>query len=130
VRHHFRVCKPWLEEQKQKLVDNTVDEYTPEIAVRTPSQLTTASSQNSASVVVVEPKVQSILVGSKNGALNYVSPGINFSHLQGLLDDWVAVCEIPFEAVEADEFMGIISYLCPQYKQVDRKTVRDDIVKI
>ena len=111
-------------------MDNTADEFTQEIAVRTPSQLTTASSQNSAPVVVVEPKVQTILVGSKNGALNYVNPGINFSHLRGLIDDWVAVCEIPFEAVEADEFMGIISYLCPQYKQVGRKTVRDDIVKI
>ena len=64
VRHHFRVCKPWLEEQKRKLVDNTADEYTHEVAVRTPSHLTTASSQNSAPVVVVEPKVQTILVGS------------------------------------------------------------------
>ena len=131
VRHHFRVCKPWLEEQKKKQVDNTADEYMQEeVAVRTPSQLTSASSQNSAPVVVVEPKVQTILVGSKNGGLSYVNPGINFSHLRGLIDDWVAVCEIPFEAVEADEFMGIISYLCPQYKQVGRKTVRDDIVKI
>jgi hypothetical protein len=49
-------------------VDNTADEYMQqEVAVRTPSQLTSASSQNSAPVVVVEPKVQTILVGSKNG---------------------------------------------------------------
>ena len=99
--------------------------------MRTPSQLTTTSSQNSASVVV-EPKVQILLVSAKNGALGFVNPGLNFSHLRGLIDDWVAVSvsEIPFEAVEAEEFMGIISYLCPQYKQVGRRTVRDDIVKV
>ena len=97
--------------------------------MRTPSQLTTTSSQNSASVVV-KPKVQILLVSAKNGALGFVNPGLNFSHLRGLIDDWVAVSEIPFEAVEAEEFMGIISYLCPQYKQVGRRTVRDDIVKV
>ena len=100
------------------------------ILVRTPSQLT-ASSKNSPSVVV-EPKVQTLIVASKNGGLNFVNPthALNFSHLRGLINDWVAVCEIPFEAVEAEEFMDIISYLSPQYKQVGRRTDRDDIVKV
>ena len=110
-------------------MDNSCNENIQEIGVRTPSQLTTTSSQNSASVVV-EPKVQILLVSAKNGALGFVNRGLNFSHLRGLIDDWVAVSEIPFEAVEAEEFMGIISYLCPQYKQVGRRTVRDDIVKV
>ncbi len=111
-------------------MDNSCNEDIQEIGVRTPSQLTTTSSQNSASVVV-EPKVQILLVSAKNGALGFVNPGLNFSHLRGLIDDWVAVSEIPFEAVEVEEFMGIISYLCPQYKQVvGRRTVRDDIVKV
>ena len=100
------------------------------ILVRTPSQLT-ASSKNSPSVVV-EPKVQTLIVASKNGGLNFVNPthALNFSHLRGLINDWVVVCEIPFEAVEAEEFMDIISYLSPQYKQVGRRTDRDDIVKV
>ena len=111
-------------------MDNSCNEDTQEVGVRASSQFTTTSSQNSASVVV-EPKVQILLVSAKNGALGFVNPGLNFSHLRGLIDDWVAVSEIPFEAVEAEEeFMGIISYLCPQYKQVGRRTVRDDIVKV
>ena len=88
--------------------------------MRTPSQLTTSSSKNSDSVVV-EPKVQTLLVSAKNGAFGFVNPGLNFSHLRGLIDDWVAVSEIPFEAAEAEEFVGIISYLCPQYKQVGQR---------
>ena len=110
-------------------MDNSCNEDTQEVGVRASSQFTTTSSQNSASVVV-EPKVQTLLVATKNGALGFVNPGLNFSHLRGLIDDWVAACEIPFEAVEAEEFMGIMSYLCPQYKQVGRRTVRDDIVKV
>ena len=80
--------------------------------------------------MVVEPKVQTLLVSAKNGALGFVNPGLNFSHLRGLIGDWVASSEIPFEAVENEEFMAIINYLCPQYKQIGRKTVRDDIVRV
>ena len=32
--------------------------------------------------------------------------------------------------MENEEFMAIINYLCPQYKQIGRKTVRDDIVRV
>ena len=108
MRHYFLVCKPWLEQQKRKLVDNSCNEDTQEVELRTPSQLTTSWSQNSASVVV-EPKVQTLLVSAKNAALGFVNPGLNFSHLRGLIDDWVTVCEIPFEAWKLS--MGIISVL-------------------
>ena len=55
---------------------------------------------------------------------------INFSHLRGIINDWVTVCEIPFEKVEAETFKDMLSYVYPQYKQVGRRTVRDDIVNV
>ena len=102
----------------------------PDIGVRTPSQLTAASKSSPS--VVVEPKVQTLLVASKNGSLNFVNPqnAINFSHLRGLINDWVTVCEIPFEKVEAATFKDMFQYVYPQYKQVGRRTVRDDIVHV
>ena len=130
VRNHFEVCKPFIQEMKRRQLESLHNEDTPDIGVRTPSQLTAASKSSPS--VGVEPKVQTLLVASKNGSLNFVNPqnAINFSHLRGLINDWVTVCEIPFEKVEAATFKDMFQYVYPQYKQVGRRTVRDDIVHV